>query len=327
MKRVLPHRRSGFTLIELLVVIAIIAILIGLLLPAVQKVREAAARSTCTNNLKQLGLALHNHESTYGYLPSSIRPSGSTTLPRTSWMIPSLAFVEQDNLRKNYDTTISWGAGTNVATTSQKIKVLNCPSTPNSDRQDGDPQAATWANIVAVTDYAAATGVHPVSTVVNSTGVLIPGILEKNKTPGNKLLAVTDGLSNTIAITESAGRPQIYRLGKPFGTVPTNKVNGGGWARPASDLDYFPTTPDGTSYATSATAACAINCANGYDYPTYNVAPFLTEGSSAPYSFHTGGINTLLGDGSVRFIRSTVTPQNFAALVTRSNGEVNSSDD
>src|SRR5947207_6984088 len=147
------HQLKGFTLIELLVVIAVIAVLIGLLLPAVQKVREAAARSTCANNLKQLGLALHNHESSYGYFPSSIRPAGNTNLPRESWLIPTLAYIEQDNLRRNYDVNSSWGSVTNLPTTSQKIKILQCPSAPDADRKDGDPQTNTW-NTIAVTDYA-----------------------------------------------------------------------------------------------------------------------------------------------------------------------------
>src|SRR5437762_8856955 len=142
--------RRGFTLIELLVVIAIIAVLIGLLLPAVQKVREASSRTQCANNLKQVGLAIFNHESTYATFPTSVRPSGVTSLPRVSWTIPTLAFIEQDNLRRNYDPNQTWGAPTNLPVSAQKLRIFQCPSTPDADRKDGDPQTGTW-NLIATT--------------------------------------------------------------------------------------------------------------------------------------------------------------------------------
>ncbi len=230
--------------------------------PAVQKVREAAARLSCTNNLHQLGLALHNYEGVNKAFPTSVRPSGVTPLPRVSWTIGTLPFLEQDNLRRDYDLSSNWGAASNLPLTSRPVKIFQCPSAPNGSRLDGDPQTNKW-DLVAVTDYAAATGIAAYATNVNPTGALQPGIMQKNTTV--RIGDVTDGLSNTLLVVESAGRPQIYRRGVPFGAVPARKTNGGGWCRPASDLEFKSSSPDGSSYP----GTCTANCTNGFDYPTY----------------------------------------------------------
>jgi prepilin-type N-terminal cleavage/methylation domain-containing protein/prepilin-type processing-associated H-X9-DG protein len=308
-------QRRGFTLIELLVVIAIIAILVGLLLPAVQKVRDAAARASCQNNLKQVGLAVMNYESATGFFPTSIRPPGVTPLPRVSWTIAILPYIEQENIRKSYDVNQTWAGPNNLPLTSIPIKIFQCPSAPNPDRKDGDPQTGQW-NVLAISDYAAVTGISPLATNINTTGRAIPGVFEKNRKV--RISEVSDGLSNTFLVVESAGRPQIYRQGRPFGTPPTQKVNGGGWARPASDLDFLPSTSDGATYP----GPCPAGCTNGYNYSAYPDPAFGTEGSSAPYAFHSSGLNALFGDGSVRFISHSVNLITFAAWCTRAHGEV-----
>src|SRR5207244_935796 len=155
----LPRRRSAFTLIELLVVIAIIAVLIGLLLPAVQKVREAANRVKCQNNLKQIGLAFHNYHDAQGSLPSNIRPSAVSTV-RVRWTTFLLPYYEQDNLRRNYDLTKNWSDAVNLPVTSQEIKILECPSSPNPERLDGAPEN-NWVGNVASSDYAGIYGIDP----------------------------------------------------------------------------------------------------------------------------------------------------------------------
>src|SRR5262249_48781828 len=127
MHRCRNRGHSAFTLIELLVVIAIIAVLIGLLLPAVQKVREAAARMSCQNNLKQLGLAIHNYASTYSGLPAS---RWSTT-PIRSWTPLGLDYIEQGNVGRKWDYTIDWNTGSNLVLSQTQFKLFLCPSAPD----------------------------------------------------------------------------------------------------------------------------------------------------------------------------------------------------
>src|ERR1700692_4600069 len=127
----IPQRaRRGFTLIELLVVIAIIAILIGLLLPAVQKVRESASRTTCTNNLKQLGIGLHNYHDPNGGLPGNIRPDTISTV-RVRWVTYLLPYLEQGNMYDQVNMNLNWSDPANLPVFGQRFKLMECPSAPN----------------------------------------------------------------------------------------------------------------------------------------------------------------------------------------------------
>ena len=321
MTRIDQRRCHGFTLIELLVVIAVIGILISLLLPAVQKVREAAARTQCQNNLKQIGLALHNYHDAYGQLPPSQRPPGINTV-RHRWVTYLLPYFEQDNLRRAYDFTVSWGHENNRSVVATRLKVVQCPATPQPERLDSQPEGS-WQPFAATGDYSAITHVdlRLVSAgLVDGAGV---GILPKNSNP--RLADVTDGLSNTILVTESAGQPVLYRAGKAVGTVPTNRTNGGGWCRPASEIALVGSSLDGTVIP----GRCGINCTNGedvgsspYPHPVYGV-----DGSGQIYSFHAGGANAVFGDGSVHFLKANIEIRTLARLVTRAGGEVVSGSD
>ncbi len=295
MHRLGPRRRAGFTLIELLVVIAIIAILIGLLLPAVQKVREAAARLSCSNNLKQFGLAIHNYESTYGALPASRITSPVTR----SWTPLGLAYIEQDNVSKQWDYSSNWNVGSNLALSTVNFKLFICPSAP------GGRLAPPTGPVLGYGDYGSFNEVKPDFYAAN--GLAPPGdrsgILQKDVV--SKITSVLDGLSNTIMLCEDAGRPSIYIKGRATGGV---TGDGWGWADPDCGYSLNGTNPDGTypPKPNPKGGPCIINCNN----------------DSEAYSFHSGGINVCMGDGSVRFIRESIGITVFAAMGTARGGEV-----
>jgi len=316
--------RRGFTLVELLVVIAIIGVLMGLLLPAVQMAREAARRSQCSNNLRQLGLAVHNFESSKKYAPSSIRPSGLTPLPRVSGQTILLPYIEQGNLYDRYDKTQNWFAAANLPVVNTKVSSFLCPSSPDPDRLDGQPEASPWVGGVgASTDYSATIYVDERLLTAGLVDEVGDGLLKRNSKP--RFSEVTDGLSNTIMYAESAGRPFLFRRGRLISSnLTTTRVNGGGWCRPATEISI-----DGAdSTGTVLPGPFAINATNGEDFgSTPFPHPYYgTFGTGEVYAFHPGGANVVLGDGSVTFLSEDIGIREFARLVTRAGGEVASTE-
>lgn len=371
--------RAGFTLIELLVVIAIIAILVALLLPAVQQAREAARRTQCKNNLKQIGLAFHNFEGSYGFLPTSLRPpsnvAGSTEQSRVSVLTELLPYLEQDNIYKAYNKTINWNQGSNIPLSQTKIPAFQCPSDPAAGVLDTAPPGSSGQyvpGIASTTAYSPIYGIAPgVFTQLLGTNApdlyrdpasafagenppytYVRGFFPKNATinpstglqnrKGAQFRDVTDGLSNTLAIAESAGRPYVYVRGRRLSggnaltdtdpaSTNTDRLNSGGWSRPASDIIIFgqTTAPTGILGGT-----VAINATNGHNLRglTYTSSggvaqtilglPIGIHGTGAPYAFHTGGAQFTLGDGSVRFITENISFSLFIALTTPAGGEV-----
>lgn len=323
------RKARGFTLIELLVVIAIIAVLIALLLPAVQQAREAARRSQCKNNLKQLGLALHNYESTFTQFPPS-RINLSSPTYQKSWVVMCLPYLDQAPVYNVYDGNLNWFDPANDAATTTVLPVLLCPSASGrssypsqilySDISGGQRSAdrPQWGLV----DYGSINAVRNAFNVVS--GGVSYGTKEKDgalaRGPGGTPLAwISDGLSNTIALAEDAGRPSLWLYRKPGKNPKSGNANntgwaadGWGWADINGGFSLDGSGPTGINNSTSGSGAttivgsCLINCSN----------------DSELYSFHVGGVQALMCDGAVRFISENISGRTLTALATRAEGEI-----
>lgn len=326
--------RRAFTLVELLVVIAIIGILVGLLLPAVQAAREAARRMSCSNNIRQIELGFQNHHSAVKYFPANIRPDAVSTV-RVRWATYLLPYIEQETLYRRIDLKKNWSSvvpnadgSLNYDLFGTKIPIFECPSNPEAGRvADGSPPPDTpvWQARVANGDYS---GYYGVSPQLATLGLVDPSSARNDngalsKTALLKFASFTDGASNTIRLVESAGRPHVYRLGRKVIDVAAGnpiRINGGGWCRPASELNVLlGTSADGATYP----GPSFINVTNGITLSSTYPDPFFgVDGTGQAYSFHTGGIMSAFVDGSARYVNANINIRVFAQLISRNGGEV-----
>jgi len=331
-----PGRGNGraFTLIELLVVIAIIAILIGLLLPAVQKVREAAARMKCSNNLKQLGLAMHSYHDAYNVFPRNYaKQVGGNAWEALSANYLILPYIEQGGLYSQFQSNLTnWGT-THDVLMKTKLSVFQCPSA----QAPGNP-SDYWSG--PGTNYGWSTG-SSVETVW--AGGRFNGMISYQA--DRKMADVSDGLSNTLLASEffsgsgATGTPGKYpydifytsdgmfssvvnkdfptaaeltTIGSAARTSPSGVRgnNGGMWGWYAAGQSTLNTAAPPNWQFPSAGGDC---CPGGAHDWGYGILP--------PRSAHTGGVNALLGDGSVRFIRDSVDLLTFQRLGNRNDGQ------
>jgi prepilin-type N-terminal cleavage/methylation domain-containing protein len=315
--------RKAFTLIELLVVIAIIGVLVGLLLPAVQSARESARRVSCSNNLKQQGLAMHMSLDQRKYFPAaawtieakdlSETPSAIGNPSRTehSWRPFVLANLEQRNVQDAYDFSKNWWQNTDAI--SVQPDVFKCPSAlpavggyvdidgPTRDEDSAAPSLSP--NILGYTDYEVFTGVKdkifPVLEDIYKNKDRNDGALIKDKVTREQEIA--DGFSNTLMIVECASRPDVYKASVNRGGTPTGDTNQCiGWA---DSLGPF------KLHGVDANGDKCKNCPGN--------VPFNVVNDGEAFSMHPGVMNSCWVDGSVRSINDSVDLKVFAANITR----------
>ncbi len=324
-------KRCAFTIIELLVVTSVIAILMAILLPAIQHARELARRMQCRNHLRQIGLALHNYDSTHAVFPPdalagdgtggceetelSVEDNPSHCTEYQSWTTLVLPYLDQPTITQNYDYGSPWSSLRNRPFVKTQLSVFQCPSTPA-------PQETDTHHVVgaAAGDYGA---INQVTKRVYTEvfGVADPGLSARTgvlaQFEANPPARITDGLSNTMMIAESCGRPDVYVGSDPmsktqFAAYRGDEVvsvagdlvaeDGIGWADPDSRFNVAGVQEDGITTLGSG----FINKIN------------LSEA----YSFHSGGVLVLLSDGSVRFLSENIDSWTYVTLCTRAGGEV-----